>query len=140
MLYPVELRAQKPNFNFISRRHGGREGLTIFASSRRQTLGSVFVLLLVADKRSRRRESAHRQWETAEKLKSKSGYATIGDIIERYQSHAEDRPPTIRNNISALRMLVRTIRSGDPDLHRLSILTGANTSPALRSRKLPLLK
>jgi hypothetical protein len=24
------------------------------------------------------------QWETAEKLKSKSGYATIGDIVERY--------------------------------------------------------
>jgi hypothetical protein len=24
------------------------------------------------------------QWETVEKLKSKSGYATIGDIIERY--------------------------------------------------------
>ncbi len=71
---------------------------------------------LVADERSRRRESAHRQWETAEKLKSKSGYATIGDIIERYQSHAEDRPPTIRNNISALRMLVRTVRGGDPDL------------------------
>src|SRR6266487_5640209 len=102
--------------NFISRRHDGREGLTIFASSRRQTLESAFVLLLVADKRSRRRESAHRQWETAEKLKSKSGYATIGDIIERYQSHAEDRPPTIRNNISALRMLVRTVRGGDPDL------------------------
>ncbi len=102
--------------NFISCRHGSREGLTIFASSRRQTLESAFVLLLVADKRSRRRESAHRQWETAEKLKSKSGYATIGDIIERYQSHAEDRPPTIRNNISALRMLVRTVRGGDPDL------------------------
>ncbi|SRR6266542_85020 len=64
------------------------------------------------------------QWETAEKLKSKSGYATIGDIIERYQCHAEDRPATIRNNISALRMLVRTIHSGDPDLHSSSILTG----------------
>src|SRR5437016_5804342 len=46
------------------------------------------------------------QWETAEKLKSKSGYATIGDIIERYQSCAEGRSGTIRNNISALRMLV----------------------------------
>src|SRR5436309_11268494 len=57
------------------------------------------------------------QWETAEKLKSKSGYATIGNIIERYQSHAEDRPATIRNNISALRMLVRTVHRGDPDLH-----------------------
>jgi hypothetical protein len=38
------------------------------------------------------------QWETAEKLKSKSGYSTIGDIIGRYQLNAEDRPATIRNN------------------------------------------
>jgi len=64
------------------------------------------------------------QWETAEKLKSKSGYSTIGDIIERYQLNAEDRPATIRNNISALRMLVRTVHGGDPDLHSSSILTG----------------
>ena len=64
------------------------------------------------------------QWETAEKLKSKSGYATIGDIIDRYQSHAEERPATIRNNISALRMLIRTVHGGDPDLRSSSILTG----------------
>jgi len=64
------------------------------------------------------------QWETAEKLKSKSGYATIGDIFDRYQSHAEDRPATIRNNISALRMLIRTVHSGDADLRGSSVLTG----------------
>jgi hypothetical protein len=29
------------------------------------------------------------QWEIAEKLKSKSGYATIGDIIERYRYAAQ---------------------------------------------------
>jgi hypothetical protein len=64
------------------------------------------------------------QWEIAEKLKSKSGYATIGDIIERYQSYAEDRAPTIRNNISALRMLVRTVHGGDPDSNSSTVLTG----------------
>jgi integrase len=64
------------------------------------------------------------QWETAEKLKSKSGYATVGDIIERYLSQAEDRPATIRNNISALRLLVRTVRGGDPDAQSSSVLTG----------------
>src|SRR5437667_12336394 len=64
------------------------------------------------------------QWETAEKLKSKSGYSTIGDIIERYLSQAEDRPATIRNNISALRLLVRTVRGGDPDAQSSSVLTG----------------
>jgi hypothetical protein len=42
------------------------------------------------------------QWKTAEKLKSKSGHATIGDIVERYQSCAEGRRSTIRNKISAL--------------------------------------
>jgi integrase len=64
------------------------------------------------------------QWETAEKLKSKSGYATVGDIIERYLSQAEDRPATIRNNISALRLLVRTVRGGDPAAQSSSVLTG----------------
>jgi integrase len=64
------------------------------------------------------------QWETAEKLKSRSGYATVGDIIERYLSQAEDRPTTIRNNVSALRMLVRTVHGGDPDAQSSSILTG----------------
>src|SRR5437868_5501049 len=64
------------------------------------------------------------QWETAEKLKSRSGYATIGAIIERYLSQAEDRPATIRNNISALRLLVRTVHGGDPDAKSSSMLTG----------------
>ena len=45
------------------------------------------------------------QWEVAEKLKSKSGYATIGDIAERYRSQAEDRPATVRNNSTALRLI-----------------------------------
>ena len=64
------------------------------------------------------------QWETAERLKSKSGYSTIGAIIERYQLNAEDRPATIRNNVSALRMLVRTVHGGDPDMRSSSILNG----------------
>ena len=63
------------------------------------------------------------QWEIAEKLKSKSGYAKIGDIVERYQSHAEDRPATIRNNISALRLIIRTVHGGDPDGQSSSVLT-----------------
>ena len=64
------------------------------------------------------------QWEAAEKLKSRSGYATIGDIINLYLSHAQDRPSTIRNNSSALRLLVRTVRCGDPDAQSASVLTG----------------
>jgi integrase len=64
------------------------------------------------------------QWETAEKLKSRSGYATIGNIIERYLSQAQDRRSTIRNNSGALRLLVRTVRGGDPDAQSASVLTG----------------
>ena len=64
------------------------------------------------------------QWETAERLKSRSGYATVGQILERYQASAEDRPGTVRNNISALRLLVRTVHPGDPDAQNSSILTG----------------
>ena len=55
------------------------------------------------------------QWKTAEKLKSRTGYATIGDLVQRYQSNAEDRPSTIRNNSSSLRLLIRTVHGGDPD-------------------------
>jgi len=64
------------------------------------------------------------QWETAERLKSRSGYATIGRIVERYQANAEDRPITVRNNISALRLLIRTLYPGDPDTQSSSVLTG----------------
>ena len=64
------------------------------------------------------------QWETAERLKSRSGYATVGQILERYQARAEDRPGTVRNNISALRLLIRTVHPGNPDEQNSSILTG----------------
>ena len=64
------------------------------------------------------------QWETAETLKSRSGYASVGDIIERYESNAEDRLGTVRNNISALRLIIRTVLPGDPDTQNSSVLTG----------------
>lgn len=74
------------------------------------------------------------QWEVAEKLKSKTGYATIGDLIERYQSNAEDRPATIRNNSSALRLVIRTVHSGDPDAQTCAVLTGELIRQFERSR------
>jgi integrase len=63
------------------------------------------------------------QWETAEKLKSRSGYATIGELLERYQAGAGDRPNTVRNNSSALRLIVRTMHAGDPAKLSSSVLT-----------------
>ena len=62
------------------------------------------------------------QWEVAEKLKSKSGYATIGDIIERYHANAQVRAATIRNNISAMRLLLRTVYETAPDGQSSSVL------------------
>lgn len=64
------------------------------------------------------------QWETAERLKSRTGYATVGQIFERYQARAEDRPGTVRNNISALRLLIRAVHPGNPDEQNSSVLTG----------------
>ena len=64
------------------------------------------------------------QWEAAEKLKSRTGYATIGQILEPYQANAEDRPGTIPNNVSALRLLIRSVHPGDPDAQNSSVLTG----------------
>src|SRR5262249_45637901 len=63
------------------------------------------------------------QWETAEKLKSRSGYSTIGELLERYQASAGDRANTVRNNSSALRLIVRTVTAGDPDRQSSSVLT-----------------
>jgi len=63
------------------------------------------------------------QWETAEKLKSRSGYATIGQLLERYKAGAVDRANTVRNNGSALRLIVRTVNGGDPDGQSSSVLT-----------------
>ena len=64
------------------------------------------------------------QWETAEKLKSRLGYATIGELLERYKAAAEDRAATVRNNSSALRLLIRSVHPGDPDAQNSSVLTG----------------
>src|SRR6266481_2479719 len=74
------------------------------------------------------------QWETAERLKSRSGYATVGQILERYQASAEDRPGTVRNNISALRLLIRAVHPGNPDEQNSSVLTGDLIRQFERSR------
>src|SRR4030095_16419152 len=62
-------------------------------------------------------------WETAEKLKSRSGYATIGQLLERYKAGAGDRANTVRNNSSALRLIVRTVHADNPDNQSSSVLT-----------------
>ncbi len=51
----------------------------------------------------------------AERLKLRSNSATIGQLIERYQANAVQRPRTVGCNSRSLRMIVRTVHKGDPD-------------------------
>jgi integrase len=59
----------------------------------------------------------------AEPLKLRSDNATIGELIERYAENAPQRPTTIRSNSRSLRMIVKTVHSGDPDQKSTGLLT-----------------
>lgn len=61
--------------------------------------------------------------QAAEMLKLRANVATVGEVIERYEKGAEERPGTIRGNISSLRLIIKTVHSGDPDTKPTSILT-----------------
>jgi integrase len=59
----------------------------------------------------------------AERLKLRNDHATIGELIERYKQNAVQRPATIRSNVRSLRMILKTVHSGDPDTKPASLLT-----------------
>jgi hypothetical protein len=59
----------------------------------------------------------------AERLKLRNDHATIGELIERYKASAAQRPGTIRSNVRSLRMVIKTVHSGDHDSKPTSILT-----------------
>ena len=61
----------------------------------------------------------------AEKLKLRNDNATIGELLEVYRKNAAQRPDTVRSNIRSLRMIVKTVLSGDPDEKPTSVLTAA---------------
>jgi len=71
----------------------------------------------------------------AERLKLRDDHASIGELIERYQENASQRPTTIRSNVRSLRMVIKTVRSGDPDTKPTSILT-ANLIREFEKRQL----
>ena len=71
----------------------------------------------------------------AERLKLRNDHATIGELIERYRGSAAQRPATIRSNVRSLRMIVKTVHSGDPDTKPTSILT-ANLIREFEKRQL----
>jgi integrase len=71
----------------------------------------------------------------AERLKLRNDHATIGELLERYRASATQRPDTIRSNVRSLRMIVKTVHSGDPDIKPTSILT-ANLIREFEKRQL----
>src|SRR5262249_9674429 len=60
---------------------------------------------------------------SAERLKLRNDYATVGELIERYKQNAAQRPSTIRSNARSLRMIVRTVHNGNPDQKATALLT-----------------
>jgi integrase len=71
----------------------------------------------------------------AEPLKLRNDNATIGELITRYEQNAAQRPSTIRSNARSLRMIVKTVRGGDPDQKSTALLT-ANLIREFEKRKI----
>jgi hypothetical protein len=71
----------------------------------------------------------------AETLKLRNNNATIGELITKYQQNAAQRPSTVRSNIRSLRMIVKTVHRGDPDIKPTSLLT-ANLIREFEKRQL----
>src|SRR5262245_25938896 len=59
----------------------------------------------------------------ADRLKLRNDDATVGELSERYKAHAAQRPDTIRSNARSLRMIVKTVHSGDPDEKSTALLS-----------------
>ena len=59
----------------------------------------------------------------AEALKLRNDNATIGELLERYERAAAQRPRTVQCNARSLRLIVRTVHSGNPDEKPTSVLT-----------------
>jgi integrase len=71
----------------------------------------------------------------ADRLKLRSDHAKISDLIKRYCERATQRPSTIRSNVRSLRMIVKTVHSGDPDTKPASVLA-ANLIREFEKRQL----
>lgn len=71
----------------------------------------------------------------AEQLKLRNDHATIGELIAQYAENASQRPSTVRSNVRSLRMIVKTVHGGDPDIKPTSVLT-ANLIREFEKRQL----
>jgi integrase len=71
----------------------------------------------------------------AEPLKLRNNNAAIGELITKYQQTAAQRPSTVRSNSRSLRMIVKTVHRGNPDIKPTSLLT-ANLIREFEKRQL----
>src|SRR4029077_3519120 len=71
----------------------------------------------------------------ADRLKLRNDDPTVGELIERYEGNATQRPATVRSNARSLRMIVKTVHPGHPDIKSTSILT-ANLIREFEKRQL----
>src|SRR5882757_2601329 len=60
---------------------------------------------------------------SAVRLKLRDDNATIGELIAQYKQLATQRPGTLRSNVRSLRMVMKTVHGGDPDMKSSSALT-----------------
>src|SRR6478672_12547226 len=61
----------------------------------------------------------------AEPLKLRNNNASIGELIAAYERNAVQRPRTIRGNVRSLRLIVRTVHSGNPEQKPTTLLTAS---------------
>jgi site-specific recombinase XerD len=59
----------------------------------------------------------------ADRLRLRNDNAKIVELIARYERNASQRRDTIRSNVRSLRMIVKTVHAGDPDIKSTSLLT-----------------
>ena len=57
----------------------------------------------------------------AELLRLRNDNATIGELIDRYEDRATQRPGTIRGNVRSLRLIVRTVLRRETRICRHSV-------------------
>src|ERR1700745_3580642 len=59
----------------------------------------------------------------AESLKLRNDNATIGELLDQYERADSQRPRRVDGNARSLRLIVRTVHSGNPDEKPASVLT-----------------
>lgn len=116
---------REPQGNFYCRRQVGGKDIW-------KTLDSPLVKIATANARAWldavQQSAADQKWERLDPVRSRSPWAGIGEILERYEARAEGAAQiakhTVGSNANCLRQLLRVAtETADPDLLRAEVLT-----------------